>query len=253
MPKSDSIELPNGEEIPILYEDRSVLAIDKPRKWMLVPADWKKSSRNLQAVLISSIAAGDFWARSRGLKYLRSVHRLDAETTGILLMAKSPEGVTNYGALFQGRQVEKRYLAVVHGCPEENEWTCRLKLARDQDEVGRVKVEPSRGKEAETRFQVLQTGEKTSLLDARPLTDRTHQIRIHLAAAGHPVLGDELYGPPPGRKHVPLALRAVFLAYNDPFTRRRVEIRAPADRFLTCYGFAADPESKVQIVTDRNQ
>ena len=244
MSKSDSIELPSGEEVPILYEDRSVLAIDKPRKWMLVPSDWKKSSRNLQAVLISSIAAHDFWARSRNIKYLRYVHRLDAETTGVLLMAKSPGAVTTYGGLFEDRRVEKRYLAVVRGRPAQREWTCELRLARDPAEVGRVKVEPAQGKEAQTRFRVLQTIENNTLLEARPLTGRTHQIRVHLAAAWHPVVGDELYGPSPGRKHLPLALRAVFLAYQDPFTRRRVEIRAPTDQFLACYGFSGVGEPK---------
>jgi len=111
--KPDCIELPTGEKLAILYEDRSVLAIDKPPGWMLVPFSWQKTSRNLQAALTSSIAAGDFWARSRGLRYLRFVHRLDADTTGVLLIAKSQGAVASYGTLFEGRQMEKRYLAVV--------------------------------------------------------------------------------------------------------------------------------------------
>jgi 23S rRNA-/tRNA-specific pseudouridylate synthase len=86
---SGPIELPTGEEIPVLYEDRSVLAIDKPRGWMLAPASWQKTGRNLQAALESSIRAGDFWARSRGLKFLRFVHRLDAGTSGVLLANSS--------------------------------------------------------------------------------------------------------------------------------------------------------------------
>ena len=113
MAKPNFIELPTGEKIPILYEDRSVIAIDKARGWMLVPFSWLKTGRNLQAALISSIAAGDFWARSRGLRFLRFVHRLDAETTGILLLAKSPGAVTIYGSLFESRKMEKLYLAVV--------------------------------------------------------------------------------------------------------------------------------------------
>src|SRR5204863_8791986 len=110
----NSIELPTGEIISILYEDRSVLAIDKPRGWMLVPFSWQKTSHNLQAALTSSIAAGDFWARSRNLKFLRFVHRLDAETTGVLLMAKSLGAVESYGELFESRKMEKIYLVVVH-------------------------------------------------------------------------------------------------------------------------------------------
>ena len=115
MPKPTSIELPGVEPIPILYEDRSVLAIDKPRGWMLVPYSWQKTNWNLQAALVSSIAAGDFWARSRGLKFLKFVHRLDAETTGILLFAKSQGAVESYSELFESRRMEKTYLAVVDG------------------------------------------------------------------------------------------------------------------------------------------
>src|SRR4029077_20737636 len=101
MAKPNFIELPTGEQIPILYEDRSVLAIDKPPGWMLVPFSWQKTRRNLQAALGSVSAARDFWARSRNLKFLRFVHRLDAETTGVLLMAKSLGAVDSYGELFE--------------------------------------------------------------------------------------------------------------------------------------------------------
>src|SRR5437667_5190696 len=97
MAKPSFIELPTGETLPILYEDRSVMAIDKPRGWMLVPFSWQKTDRNLQAALTSSIAAKDFWARSRSLKFLRAVHRLDADTSGILLLAKSPGAVRTFG------------------------------------------------------------------------------------------------------------------------------------------------------------
>ncbi len=233
----DYIELSRGQRIPILYEDGAVMALDKPRKWMLVPADWKKSSRNLQAVLISSIAAGGAWARSRGLRYLHFVHRLDAETTGVLLFAKNPEAVTTYSELFQERKVEKEYLAVVRGIPEAHEWVCRLKLAKDSDQAGHVKVDAERGKDAETRFCVRQAKSETTLVEAHPLTGRTHQLRVHLAASGHPIVGDALYGPPQGRKRVNLALRAVGLAYQDPYTRKHVEIRAPVEEFLHEYGF----------------
>src|SRR6476646_5796060 len=129
MAKPDSITLPTDEQIEILYEDRSVLAIDKPRDWMLVPFSWQKTNRNLQAALTSSIAARDFWARSRNLRFLRFIHRLDAETTGILLCGKSPGSVMSYGRLFESRQMEKVYLAVVEGRPKQESCTCRLKLS----------------------------------------------------------------------------------------------------------------------------
>src|ERR1041385_6976850 len=124
MPKPNYIELPTGEKISILYEDRSVLAIDKPRGWMLVPATWQKTNRNLQMALTSSIAAKDFWARSRNLKFLRFVHRLDTDTTGILLFAKSLGAVNSLCDLSETRKMKKTSLAVAHDTPKQNEWTC---------------------------------------------------------------------------------------------------------------------------------
>ena len=237
MPKPDYIELPTGETISILYEDRSVLAIDKPRGWMLAPVSWQKTGWNLQAVLMSSIAARDFWARSRNLKYVRFVHRLDADTSGVLLLAKSPGAVKTLGAMFESRKMEKVYLAVVHGRPQASEWTCRLRLAPEPKAVGRMKADARHGKEAETHFRVLQSKEDTTLVEAHPVTGRTHQIRVHLAESGYPVVGDPLYGARQPKEERELGLRAVGLAYVDPFVRRRVEIRAPVEAFVREYGF----------------
>ena len=237
MPKPNQIELPTGEAIPILYEDRSVLAIDKPRGWMLVPSSWQRTGRNLQAALASSIAARDFWARCRNLKYLRFVHRLDADTSGVLLLAKSPGALAAFGGLFESRRMEKVYLAIVRGTPPAAEWTCRLKLAQMPNAGGRMKADARHGRAAETRFRVLQRQANSALIEARPLTGRTHQIRVHLAESGYPVVQDRLYGPPPGKGEDELALRAVELSYVDPFVRRRVEIRAPVAEFIHEYGF----------------
>jgi 23S rRNA pseudouridine1911/1915/1917 synthase len=268
--KPTSIELPGVAPIPILYEDRSVLAIDKPRGWMLVPYSWQKTNWNLQAAVVSSIGAGDFWARSRGLKFLKFVHRLDAETTGILLFAKSPGAVESYSVLFEDRRMEKTYLAVVEGVPQKPEWTCLLKLGPAPGQIGRMRVDEREGKESETHFRVLQTigrsaggpppqrvvasattiDQRTSklpraategpiavrtLIAAQPLTGRTHQIRLHLAETAGPVVGDEIYGR--GRDRCRLGLRAVRLAFADPFTRRRIDIRAPIEGFCREYGF----------------
>ena len=106
--KPKHIELSEGEiVIPILYEDRSVLALDKPSGWMLAPDSWDRTGRNLQLALHSSMNAGDFWAHSRNLKYLRFVHRLDAETTGITLFAKSAGALRAYSELFENRARRK--------------------------------------------------------------------------------------------------------------------------------------------------
>jgi RluA family pseudouridine synthase len=234
--------------IPILHEDRAALAIDKPAGWLLAPTRWQRTGRNLQAALESSIAAGDFWARSRHLRYLRFVHRLDAETGGVLLLAKSPGALRALSELFESRQVVKVYLAVVHGIPRQREWLCQLHLMPDPGQPGRVKVDARHGKDAATRFRVLQIGsrpgrEDCALVEARPLTGRTHQIRVHLAATGHPVVGDPLYGtgtkarPSAESAEFALALRAVELAYPDPFTRKAIHIRAPEAEFLRCFGF----------------
>lgn len=236
----------NAIRIPILYEDRSVVAIDKPAGWMLVPFNWQRTRWNLQAAITSAIRAGRFWARSRNLKFLQHIHRLDAETTGILLFGRSPGAVETFSDLFGSRRMEKRYLAVVSGTPKRREWVCEARLRPAPQAVGRVIVDPREGKQAVTAFRVLESHRGRSLIEARPLTGRTHQIRVHLLEAGHPIIGDELYGrrtrapgrPKPGMDaEFPMGLRAVELRYLDPFRRCPVRIEAPADRFLEAFGF----------------
>lgn len=251
MPRPKHIELNDGTIIPILYEDRSVIVIDKPAGWLLVPYNWDKTSRNLHLAISSSILAGDFWARSRSLKYLRNIHRLDADTSGILMMARSPGALHTFSRLFESRRMEKTYLAVVEGTPRETSWTCRLKIAPDAKQIGRMKIDGRTGKEAETNFKVFEIGHGTALVEARPITGRTHQIRLHLAAAGCPVVGDVLYGKNAAKSlsrgrsagNAPLALRAIGLAYVDPFQKRRVSINAPIQEFCERFGFSV-PDAK---------
>ncbi len=258
MAKPKQIELSAaGLAIPILYEDRSVIAVDKPAGWLLAPDSWDQTGRNLQLALESSMNAGDFWAHSRNLRYLRFIHRLDAETTGVLLLARSPGALRAFSELFETRAVEKRYLAVVRGVPAKQEWSCDLPLIPDPAMKGRMRtvganpveqttrrqpgprVQPA-SKPAGTAFRVLQIRGGLALVEAHPTTGRTHQIRVHLAACGYPIVGDALYGTDAaaaskGRQKV--ALRAVRLAYRDPFQKRMIFIGAPAAEFIREYEF----------------
>ena len=234
----NQIVLTDGTTIPILYEDRSVLAIDKPAGWMLVPYNWDKTGRNLQLAISSAVIGGAFWARSRNLRFLKYVHRLDAETTGILLFAKSPGAVRTWGDLFESRRMQKRYLAVVRGNPEKDQWTCTARLGPDPKEHGRHRIVPNKStgesKDAETHFTVLERKNNLALIEARPVTGRTHQIRLHLQHANLPILGDMMYGTSEDRslRNPPMALRAVELKYEDPFLRKPVRITAPIEDFI---------------------
>jgi RluA family pseudouridine synthase len=237
MARPNVIDLARDLRIPILYEDRSILAVDKPPGWMLVPVSWQRTSWNLQAALMSSIVAGHFWARSRGIKFFKYIHRLDAETSGILLFGKSPGAVNTFGDLFESRQMEKVYLAVTDKAkpPPDKEWTSRLSLMPDPRRIGSMIVHKE-GKPAETTFRLVAESRKGFLIEARPYTGRTHQIRVHLAKSGCPILGDELYG----QAGDAMGLRAIGLAYRDPFTRKPVTIRANTEDFLKQFGFPAD-------------
>lgn len=232
------IELAAGAAIPILYEDRVVLGVDKPAGWMLAPDDWDRTQRNLQRALVSSINGGDFWAKSRGIRFIRFVHRLDAETSGVLLLAKTAGALTVLSELFETRKVEKKYLAVVEGIPKQEQWICTHMIGPEPGTRGRMKVDPLNGKEAETEFKVLQVMKDRALVEARPLTGRTHQIRVHLAASGAPVVGDPLYGKKRVGEKVPMALRAIEISYPDPFQRKHIRIQAPTETFLKQFGFA---------------
>jgi 23S rRNA-/tRNA-specific pseudouridylate synthase len=145
------------------------------------------------------------------------------------------------GDMFESRSMEKTYLAIVEGVPKEKEWTCDLPIGPDPLKFGKMMVDRGEeGKEAETHFRVLTANERFTLIEASPLTGRTHQIRLHLAESGSPIMCDEIYGRV--EKGFRLGLRAVRLAYKDTFTRRPVSIIASAENFLKEFGFKMSPE-----------
>lgn len=233
--KPASFELPDGTIVDILYEDRGVLAIDKPAGWMLGPDDGEHADRGLHRALVDAIETGEWWARSRNLKFLRFVHRLDAPTTGVLLFSKSQGAMPALSRVFAERTVQKAYLAVTDGIPRLGEWVCREPLGPDPTEHGKHRVDHGpTGKPAETAFRVLGSREGRALVLARPVSGRTHQIRLHLAHAGCPVAGDILYGR---RDFHGLALRSFRLEYPDPFLKRTTTIIAPTEAFCRRYGY----------------
>lgn len=169
-------------KIDILYKDDSLLAIDKPAGLPVLPDGYARNAPHIKSVLEPEF--GRLWI----------VHRLDRETSGVLLLARTAEAHRNLNAQFAGRQVLKCYHAIVCGWPEWQEKTTHLPLRADGDRRHRTVVDPQYGKRAETEFHFLERLGEYSLVEAFPHTGRTHQIRAHLAALGFPLLGDDLYG-----------------------------------------------------------
>lgn len=235
MAKPREIDLPDGTLVQVIYEDRSVMVLDKPTGWLVAPDDWIRTGRNLFLALREGMDRSDWWAASRNLHFLRFVHRLDAETSGLLLCVKSEGAMGAYSRLFAERDVEKVYLAVVDSPPPSETWTRQDPLGPDESRPGRQRVDTEAGREAETTFRVLAQAGNRSLVEARPVTGRTHQIRIHLLASGCPVLGDDLYGHP---SRTGMGLRAVGLSYTDPFRENRIRIQAPTEDFCVHFGFS---------------
>lgn len=242
MAKPTFIELWDGTQVPILRDDPAVLAIDKPANWLCAPEHWTRTSRNLHLELMRGAAEGEHWAKSRNLRYVRFIHRLDAETSGVLLLAKNPGALRVFSQLFEMQKVRKTYLAVTSVQPslKARAWTCSAPLEPEPGRPGKMRVSRS-GKPAVTEFKVLADHNGFALVAAFPQTGRTHQIRVHLSHSKMPVLGDELYGGAsdanvPG--DFPLGLRAVRLDYDDPFRRRPIVIQANAGPFAQAFGFA---------------
>ena len=167
MAKPMNIELPNGTLFPILYEDHAVLAIDKPAGWMCAPTSWQNTGRNLQAALESSVNHGDYWAKARNIRFLRFIHRLDADTSGVLLLAKSSGALEALSGLFQSRAVEKVYLVAVAGEVESDAWTCEAPIGPAKGRKGVMRVDGVEGGDATTLFKTLQRMKGRSLVEAR--------------------------------------------------------------------------------------
>lgn len=199
----------------ILYRDRFLLAYDKKTgiPSQQIPAD---AYNNLFAALFR------FLERLMPEPYVALHHRLDRETSGVMLFAIDRSANRKLGKAFQNHQVSKDYLAWVGGCPERDEWVAVDDIGR---QAGRCLTTPrGRGKFAETAFRVLLREKDRSLLWARPKTGRTHQIRLHAAASGHSVIGDRLYGNISAER---LYLHAYRMSLTHPISGAQLVLTAP--------------------------
>jgi tRNA pseudouridine32 synthase/23S rRNA pseudouridine746 synthase len=150
------------------------------------------------------------------------VHRLDMATSGLVVFARGIEMQRDLGAAFAARRVHKRYVAVVHGRVASDVGQIDLPLAADWPNRPRQRVDHERGKASTTRFAVVERGATSTRLALEPLTGRSHQLRVHLAAIGHPILGDALYGDAAVRAAASrLLLHASGLGFTDPDGRAR--------------------------------
>lgn len=232
-------------EIAVLFEDEHLLALDKPARLLIAPEGDDPNRPNLMTLLHAAIAAGKPWARERGLTYLSDVHRLDAETSGVLLLAKNKPALIALADLFGAEKAALRYVALVHGTPAEDHFAVNAKIGPHAVKPGEMRVDAHNGKRASTQFTVLEKFPRQTLLRCEPLTARTHQIRVHLSNIGLRIVGDELYGGKPlwlsrlkpdyrlkpGREERPLlahvALHAEQLALPHPVTGETITITSP--------------------------
>jgi 23S rRNA pseudouridine1911/1915/1917 synthase len=216
--------------LAVLHEDPSLVVVEKPAGLLTLATE-----ANEKDTLLSRVNAY-LQHRYRRRPYVGVVHRLDKETSGAIVFARSRETLRALQELFQRHDVEREYVAIVEGHPPRDEGTIGLDLVRDAGDRRRGTARPGEeGVRAVTHYRVLQRLPEAALVALRLETGRTHQIRVHLAAIGHPVLGDAVYRPrhsaPPAIEAPRQMLHARTLGFRHPETGSRVFVTSepPAD------------------------
>jgi RluA family pseudouridine synthase len=184
-------------EIPVLFEDEHLMALNKPPRLLTSPDRYDPERPNLMKLLHRDVERGAPWARERNVAYLSNAHRLDFDTSGVIVLAKSKPVLVKLADLFGSEKPAKIYVALAHGTPLKDKFNIDAKLGPHPNRPAVIRVDEKRGKRARTLFEVRERFEFSSLIQCRPLTGRTHQIRVHLQKAGYPIVGDATYGGHP--------------------------------------------------------
>ena len=213
------------KDIKILYEDRDIIVIDKSSGLLSVKAKYE-SEKTAHQLLINYIRKGNPKARGN----LFAVHRLDRETSGVLIFAKSYDLREKFAA--QWKDVEKKYLAIVHGNLTEKSGIIESYLAEGEDYMMRSVENSEEGKLARTKYKVIKESRLYSLVEIDLLTGKKNQIRVHLSGLGHPILGDIKYSEDPKGR---LALHAFSIKFKHPFNDELMVFETKIPEYFSTY------------------
>jgi 23S rRNA pseudouridine1911/1915/1917 synthase len=208
-------------DLRIAYEDEHLVIVDKPAGLVVHPAPGHASGTLVHGLLAHDVAGGDD-AERPGI-----VHRLDRDTSGLMVVARSEEAYRRLQGLVRRRELERRYLALVVGQPRSRTGRIEAPLGRDRRDPMRHSLDTETPREAVTHFELVELLPRHALLEVKLETGRTHQIRVHLAAIDLPVAGDPMYGRPHELDLERQFLHAARLGFIHPFTEARVDVESP--------------------------